>query len=59
MAALFVVSSLCALFIAPGNTALGVGMKIYDVFVVALVAFLFVYKSVQKGNVISCYFCKQ
>lgn len=52
------VSSLCALFIAPGNTALGVGMKIYDVFVVALVVFLFVYKSVQKGNVISVSFRK-
>ena len=44
--------SLCALFITPGNTALGVGMKIYDVFVIALVVFLFVYKVMKENNVV-------
>lgn len=46
--------SLCALFITPGKTALGVGMKIYDIFVIALVVFLFVYKVMKEKNVGFC-----
>ena len=49
---LFVIAGLCVLFLAPGYTAMGIVMKIYDVFVIALVSFMFIYKKCNKKMVL-------
>lgn len=45
------ICGLIALFVSPTGTAMGVVMKIYDVFVIALVCFMFIYKTMNKTNV--------